>query len=144
MLIYSMCLFIFLQTFLLHQVASRPKLLSPPWKVLRHGRALTSFPAPPPPFPVGNTGAQAPILYARLANLLDTFHLSILDLKNTWWKIFKPIPMVNIYKQLDDFLFLTLMMKILEGNRTHRIESQESMLSLKSIGKVSLQMGVSV
>lgn len=52
--------------------------------------------------------------------------------------------MVNIYKQLDDFLFLTLMMKILEGNRIHRIESQESMLSLKSIGKVSLQMGVSV
>lgn len=109
------------------------------------GMAELSHHSPPPsPFPVGNMGAQVPILYARLANLLDTFHLSILDLKNTWWKIFKPIPMVNIYKQLDDFLFLTLMMKILEGNRTHRIESQESMLSLKSIGKVSLQMGVSV
>lgn len=36
------------------------------------------------------------------------------------------------------------MMRILEENGTHRIESQESMLSLKSIGKVSLQMGVSV
>lgn len=45
--------------------------------VLRHGRALTSFTQ----FPVGNMGAQVPILYARLENLLDTFHLSILNLK---------------------------------------------------------------
>lgn len=44
------CVFIFLQTFLLHQVASRPKLLSPPWKILRHGWALTSFLG----FPVDN------------------------------------------------------------------------------------------
>lgn len=143
MLIYSMCLFIFLQTFLLHQVASRPKLLSPPWKVLRHGTALTSF---PPPTPVssrqhGGPSANSLCKVSKFARYLSSIHLG---LENTWWKIFKPIPTVNIYKQLDDFLFLTLMMTILEGNRTHRIESQESRLSLKSIGKVSLQMGVSV
>lgn len=79
--------------------------------------------------------------FSKFARHLSSIHLR---LENTWWKIFKPIHTVNIYNQLDDFFFLTLMMRILEGNGTHRIESQESMLSLKSIGKVSLQMGVSV
>lgn len=89
----------------------------------------------------GGPSADSPSKVSEFAGYLSSIRLG---LENTWWKIFKPVPTVNIYKQLDDFLFLTLMMRILEGNRTHRIESQESMLSLKSIGRVSLQMGVSV
>lgn len=73
------CVFIFLQTFLLHQVASRPKLLSPPWKILRHHWALTSFLG----FPVGNEGRG----WGRAKHKFGVqvyqgcFHLSILNLK---------------------------------------------------------------
>lgn len=139
MLIYSMCLFIFLQTFLLHQVASRPKLLPPPWSSQAWQSSHIIHPVSS--WQHGGPSANSLCKVREFARYLSSIHL---ELENTWWKIFKPIPTVNIYKQLDDFLFLTLMMRILEGNRTHRIESQESMLSLKSIGKVSLQMGVSV
>lgn len=59
-------------------MASRPKLLSPPWKILRHGWALTSFLG----FPVGNKGegwgeGKALILCASLASVLSFIHLEL-------------------------------------------------------------------
>lgn len=48
----------------------------------------------------GGPGMNSVCKFSKFARHLSSIHLR---LENTWWKIFKPIPTVNIYNQLDDF-----------------------------------------
>lgn len=128
-LIHSVRVFIFLQTFLLHQVASRPRLVPLNIPSLENSQAWVELLLHSSISQSGKWGPKPQHCMQVQSIQLATFHLSILNLK-TQWKLCEllflalsllHIPMVDIYRYTDVFFLTLIIMRSLKEHTTQNV-----------------------
>lgn len=122
----SVCVFVFLQTFLLHQVASRPRLVPLNVPSLENSQAWVEFLLHSSISQSRKWGPKPQLCMQIQLIQSATFHLFILNLK-TQWKLREllflafsllHIPMVDTDRYTDVFFLTLIIMRSLKENST--------------------------